>query len=531
MSKAGRPSFDPKKARGAAGAFLFDSIDNDDTKVASKQTVESESKKAEAKAAWGRDKADANHVLTVTEITDRISAVLVDHLPRKVRVVGEISNLSKRGHWYFSLKDEKAVIGCVAWASKAKSFRFEASNGMEVVATGTIQFYSPQGRCQLYVDRLEPVGAGALELQFKALCEELRKAGYFDAARKKVVPTFPRGVAVITSEKGAALQDVLDTLRRRCPAIDVYLVDVRVQGAEAAGEVAKVLRYVGRNHERYGIDAVIITRGGGSMEDLWAFNERVVADALLDFPIPTIAAIGHETDSTIAEFVADVRCATPTQAAMVVSPDRAELGVQLDSSMRRMSARLEHMFRLYEERLRGVQASLGQPDVWIRSARERLESRCAGLRFAMERTIQSKRRRLDSVSTALERNRPHRITSRRERALTLLRYRMNHAVGEVMAHDRSVVAQHWEAWQHRFSVYRSEKRNEASRLGDLLQSIDPKRVLKRGYSITRRGSDGQVVRSIEEIEAGALLQSVVADGMIESEVKSKEEGAEAEGEM
>lgn len=530
MSKAGRPSFDPKKARGAAGASLFDSVDNDDEKATSQSAVKSESERAVVKTPREGRETGTGRVLTVTEITDRISAVLVDHLPRKVRVVGEISNLSERGHCYFSLKDEKAVIGCVAWASKAKSFRFDLNNGMEVVATGSIQFYSPQGRCQLYVDRLEPVGAGALELQFRALCEALRRAGYFDAARKKVVPTFPRGVAVITSENGAALQDVLDTLRQRCPAIDVYLVDVRVQGAEAAGEVAEALRFVGREHERYGIDAVIITRGGGSLEDLWAFNERAVADALFEFPLPTIAAIGHETDSTIAEFVADVRCATPTQAAMVVSPDRAELGVQLDSSMRRMSARLEHLFRLYEERLKGARASLGQPEGWIRSAMEQLKNRCATLRFTMERVIQSQRRRLDWVSTALERNRPLRITARREQALTVRRYRMNHALDERMAQDRSVVAQRFEEWQHRFSVLRSDKRREVARLGDLLQSIDPKRVLKRGYSITRKGADGRVVRLIEEIEAGELLQSVVADGMIESEVKSKEKGEEAEGE-
>ncbi|MFW6061148.1 MAG: exodeoxyribonuclease VII large subunit, partial [Phycisphaeraceae bacterium] len=273
---------------------------------------------------------DQPRPLTVSQLADRIKTALADHFPQRVRVVGEVSNLRQGQHWFFSLKDEKqATIRCVCFASSARRIATPVEDGMEVVATGRLDYYPAQGQTQLYVDNLEPLGQGALELKLRQLIDQLRKEGYFDEAHKQPLPAMPTRVAVVTSRSAAALQDVINTTQRRWPGCRLMLYDVRVQGASAAPEVAAALRNLSKQGPRLGIDAIILTRGGGSIEDLWAFNEREVADALYECRLPVVAAIGHETDTTVAELVADLRCATPTQAAMKLIPERDALAQQL----------------------------------------------------------------------------------------------------------------------------------------------------------------------------------------------------------
>lgn len=433
--------------------------------------------------------------LTVSQVAELINQALVDALPRKVRVIGEVSNLSRRGHWYFSLKDEGAVLKCVAWASKAARFGFDARDGLSVVAAGSIQHYGPQGQTQLYVDSLSPVGAGALELRFRALCDELRALGYFDVERKKPVPHFPRRVAIITSGKGAALQDVLDTMARRCKAVEILIVDVRVQGAAAAGEIAAALRHLARHHARLRLDAVLLTRGGGSIEDLWAFNERVVADALFDFPIPTVAAIGHETDTTIAELVADLRCATPTQAAMRLAPDSRELLVQTDLTSRRLSTHLQHRLRFARQQCATLASRLPRPGEIIRQARRNLHAVRQSLDQAANAILLRRTSRVHRLALRLGPLRPDRVLLERVRWVSMAELRLH-----ASAHERltSVAAQ-------------------VDRAHATLRSLDPRRVLNRGYSITRL-ADGRVVRSIAQTRPGTRLLTSVADGSIASEV-------------
>jgi exodeoxyribonuclease VII large subunit len=272
---------------------------------------------------------DRSKPLTVSDVAALIKSTLEQHTPASLKVIGQVSNLSNRGHWYFSLKDETAVLGCVAWSSAARGFGFVPEDGTEVIATGHLSHYGPQGRTQLYVDHLEPVGAGALELQFRALCKELRGLGYFDEARKKPLPPLPRRIAVITSAAGAAVQDVIATAAGRLPAVGLVVIDVRVQGEGAAEQVAAAIRMADARRDDLGIDAILVTRGGGSIEDLWAFNERVVADAAFEGGLPMVAAIGHESDTTVIELVADVRAATPTQAAVRLVPARDQLEEQV----------------------------------------------------------------------------------------------------------------------------------------------------------------------------------------------------------
>ncbi len=273
-----------------------------------------------AKPPKAAEPAPAEGVLTVSRLAAMISTVVGDHLPARVRVVGEVSGARRSTHLYFGLKDAGALISAAVFASNLRKLGFEPRDGQQIVATGRVEFYEPQGRITLIVEAIEPVGQGAHELRFKQLCEELRRLGWFAAERKRPLPTFPRKVAVVTSRTGAALQDVLDTMARRCPAVGVVLVPVKVQGEGAAEQVVRALAHLAANHEKLGIDAVIVTRGGGSPEDLDAFNEREVARAIVQCPVPVVAAIGHETDTTIAELVADERCATPTQAAMRSPP-------------------------------------------------------------------------------------------------------------------------------------------------------------------------------------------------------------------
>lgn len=440
-------------------------------------------------------KAGREAPLTVSQVGEMINQALLDALPSKVRVVGEISNLSRRGHWYFSLKDEGAVLKCVAWASKAGKFGFDARDGLSVVASGSIQHYVPHGQTQLYVDSLAPVGAGALELRFRALCEELRALGYFDVDRKREVPHFPRRVAIITSAKGAALADVLDTMAQRCKAVEILIVDVRVQGAAAAGEIAAALRFLARHHARLRLDAVLLTRGGGSIEDLWAFNERVVADALFNFPIPTVAAIGHETDTTIAELVADLRCATPTQAAMRLAPDGRELLVQIDQSSRRLATHLRHRLRYARQQCATLAGQLPRPREILAAARRDLASLGQSLDQGAASRLRGHTGDLHRLALRLGLLRPDRVVLERGRRLGVAGFRLHAAAHEHLAASAA----------------------RLDRAHATLRSLDPRRVLQRGYSITRL-VDGRVVRRVAETPPGTRLLTSVSDGSIASEV-------------
>ena len=315
---------------------------------------------------------DRSKPLTVSDVAALIKSTLEQHTPSPLAVIGQVSNLSCRGHWYFSLKDESAVVSCVAWSSAARGFGFEPEDGTEVIATGHLSHYGPQGRTQLYVRHLEPVGAGALELRFRALCKELRGLGYFDQDRKKPLPALPRRIAVITSATGAALQDVIATASNRLRAVGFVLIDVRVQGEGAAGQVAAAIRMADARRSELGIDAILVTRGGGSVEDLWAFNERVVADAAFECELPLVAAIGHESDTTVIELVADVRAATPTQAVVRLVPARTQLQEQVGHLQDRLRFLLGRHLERQKQRLElaGRFPLFRDPGALVKQARE-----------------------------------------------------------------------------------------------------------------------------------------------------------------
>lgn len=341
--------------------------------------------------------------MTVAELAGRIKRALADGLPGKVRVVGEVSNLSDRTHWFFSLKDDAAAMRCVCFATNARRVGFTMRDGMQIVVTGRVDFYDAQGNVQLYVDTIEPVGQGALELRLKQMIEELRGLGYFDPGHKLPLPTMPTKIAVVTSRSAAALQDVINTASRRWAGCRLYLFDVRVQGEQAAGEIAGALDRLSKHGKKLGIDAVILTRGGGSIEDLWAFNERIVADAVYRCTLPIVAAIGHETDTTVAELVADARCATPTQAAMTLVPDRESLEHQIHQAGQRLSLMLRRRLELAQHRLASASRHtlFRNPQRLVDQALQKLDETGRRLHSAMPRRLNVESSRLEALARQL----------------------------------------------------------------------------------------------------------------------------------
>lgn len=434
---------------------------------------------------------------SVSRLAGEIDATLRRGVPAPVRVIGEVSGFRDRTHWYFDLKDEGAVVNCVLFANIARKINPPPRDGEQVVVKGRVEFYTKAGKVSFILESLERAGEGPLDRAFRELCATLKAEGYFAVERKKPLPRFPRRIAVITSRSAAALQDVIDTARRRCPAVGLVLVDVPVQGDAAAPEIARAIDRVSRHHQRLGVDAIIVTRGGGSKEDLWCFNERVVADAIHRCTVPLVAAIGHETDTTIAELVADERCATPTQAAMRLTPDTGELIRQLDSTQRRLITALA----------RG--ADIASRDI-DRSA-DRLES-------AAFDTVAALRTRAHQLELRLERVRPQAQHARMIGRLAAAEDRLRRAVQSRLDPSRLLAAQEGLAR----SVARRST-DAAARLAALdkhLAAVSPKRVLERGFSITA-AADGRLVRSVADVSAGDPLTTHVADGSIVSTVRDQ----------
>ncbi|MEO0474814.1 MAG: exodeoxyribonuclease VII large subunit [Planctomycetota bacterium] len=413
--------------------------------------------------------------VSVASLLTQIKSAVNTQLPGKVRVVGEISNLSDRNHWFFSLKDGEAVIRCVMFASAARAVGFKARDGVEVIATGRVDVYPAQGSVQLYVDRLEPVGQGALEQRLRELINELKAEGYFDPEHKLDLPAMPTRIAIVTSRSAAALQDVINTAVKRWPGCELVLVDVRVQGDAAAPQIAEAINRLSTHGCDLGVDAILLTRGGGSIEDLWAFNERVVADAIWDCNLPIVAAIGHETDVTVAELVADVRCATPTQAAMTLVPDKAMLQQQVDQSADRLRLALTRRAQHERQRLRAAERhpAMSRPERLVGQAKQSVDRLAHRLERALPAIVATHAPRLESLSKAIPQAMARRVARDRE-AL------------EALARE--------------------------------LDAVGPASVLSRGYTYTL-GPDGDLLRSAEAASAAGRLTTVFADGKVASQVE------------
>src|SRR3954471_23999239 len=316
-------------------------------------------------------RADGPRVYSVSELTREIKAVVEGRFP-SVLVKGEVSNLKSpsSGHLYFTLKDADACLDAVLFRTEARRLRFSVQNGLSLVARGRLALYEPQGRYQLVCDTLEPLGAGALQVAFEQLKERLQKEGLFETARKRKLPFLPRRIAVVTSPSGAVVHDFLRVLHRRFPNLPVLIVPARVQGEGAAQEIA---RGIVRAAKQPRVDVVVVARGGGSLEDLWAFNEEVVARALCGCPVPTVSAVGHEVDFTIADYCADIRAPTPTAAAELIARVKEELVADLAQRKGRLHRALRSQMERKRAHLDKLQSRVADPRRLLSDRRLRLD--------------------------------------------------------------------------------------------------------------------------------------------------------------
>lgn len=346
--------------------------------------------------------AELNNTFSVSQITGHIQHTLEKDFA-SVWVKGEISNLTRHssGHWYFSLKDSGAQLGAVMFRRQNESVRFEPTHGMEITAHGRISVYPPQGRYQLVVDQMLPAGQGDLHLAFENLKKKLHTEGLFEPSRKQKLPAYPTKIGIVTSSTGAAIRDMINILSRRFPLAELILLPVKVQGDGAAAEIAKAIESLNNMQE---CQVLLVGRGGGSLEDLWAFNEEVVARAIADSKIPVVSAVGHETDTTISDFVADYRAPTPSAAAELVVPDQIELirwFMQVEQSLHsNVRGRIER----YEQRLNAISRSyaLKRPALMIEQFIQKLDQfEDRSLRSTQEK-ISIVAARLDNLSVSVE---------------------------------------------------------------------------------------------------------------------------------
>jgi len=438
---------------------------------------------------------------TVWELTARIRDALETGFP-DVWVVGEVSNLKRHasGHVFFTLKDARASVRCVLWKSAAGRLPAEMADGLEVEVRGRVGVFEAAGQYQVYVTRLRPRGLGALEVAFRKLKERLEKEGLFDPARKRPLPRFPRRIGVVTSPTGAAVRDILHVLARRWPAAEVVLAPARVQGEGAAAEIAAAIRALNRLG---GVDVMIVGRGGGSLEDLWPFNEEVVARAIYASAVPVVSAVGHETDFSISDFVADARAATPSAAAAMVVPERREVEAALGNLQARLARGMKHVADLLRDELALVEANrffrYPQQVVLDRvQALEDLQRRLAG---AVRDGWSARRLRLERGAGALAKFAPHARWQKCAGALRMAAFRL-HAAGRALL-------------VHRYAA-------RLDGLGGRLEALSPDRVLARGYSRTVLERTGRTLVRAADAAAGDLLRTHLAQGTLRSRVTEGE---------
>ena len=356
----------------------------------------------------------AQQVLTITQLNEYIRGKLdADGLLNAVAVKGEISNykLYPSGHHYFTLKDENSALKCVMFKGNALRLRFRPENGMKIIAMGKISVFPRDGAYQLYCTAMAMDGIGDLYAAFEQLKKKLSAQGLFDPAHKKPIPQFPETIGIITSSAGAAVHDMLRILNKRYPLAKVRLLPVRVQGAEAPGEIAAAIRYA--NHHRLA-DLLIVGRGGGSIEDLWAFNEEIVAHAIYDSQIPVISAVGHEPDVTISDFVADLRAATPSNAAELAVPDREALAQVLDSMANAMSNALIRQIKAHRQHLDVLSRSpaLRSPTGYLEQKQRQLELLKNRLIAAENQNISRNTQRYVALTAKLDAMSPLKVLTR-----------------------------------------------------------------------------------------------------------------------
>ncbi|MBS3735339.1 MAG: exodeoxyribonuclease VII large subunit [Phycisphaerae bacterium] len=480
-------------------------------------------------AAPDADAGDPARAWTVSALLGRVKDALGRAFPRHVSVVGELSNVKRHtsGHLYFRLKDARTAVDAVMFRGRANKVKFTPADGLNVIAEGRVDVYEVRGQLQLYVERLTPKGTGALELAFRQLRDALQREGLFADEAKKPIPTCPRAIGVVTSASGAAIRDIRRTLRRRWRGATVYLVGVRVQGDRAPGEIAEAVRRLDAAAERLGVDTILVARGGGSLEDLWAFNEEVVARAIFAARTPIISGVGHESDVTICDLVADARAATPTAAAQRAVPDADELSRRVTALGDRLMRSLRQRVARGRTQLAGLERSAALRDpLWrVRSEAQHIDEVSRRLTAAARQHVSRQRQRLAPAEHALAALHPARLAeqarARLREALQRLRWALGGRTkrgGDRLAALAARLAEHHP--RHRLRLARQQLRAAERQL----EAISYRRVLERGFTVTRDG-EGRILRSAGASRDGQRIETQFHDGRVASRVERAAPGA------
>ena len=457
------------------------------------------------------------HTYTVTEM-NRLIKKLVEGSGQvaHVQVRGEISNFKRypSGHCYFSLKDAGSVLKCVMFQRQARQLLRYPDNGDTVVAIGSISVYEPNGVYQLYADMLIEEGIGSLMLAYEKLKKRLEEEGLFAEERKKPIPAHPKTVGIITSPAGAAVRDVIKVARRRDPGVKLLLYPVQVQGKPAAGDIAHAIRFMNKHRLA---DVLIVGRGGGSMEDLWAFNEEIVVRAVAASEIPVISAVGHETDVTLSDFVADKRAATPSQAAELAVEDTRQLRRQVLDRQARLETAINHMLQQRTETLRRLMKSrmLQDPLRITDRAAERLDMVLMRMQQTLPRRLENRELRLQQAMKTLQH--PERLLIKPEQRV---------AAALKALHKQKKL---WEPYENRYqnawnqftalakNLTVSQEQRLALATGHL-DAVSPLKILSRGYSVTTNGQ-GQIVKSVQDVHWGEEIRTRLCDGEVYSVIQ------------
>lgn len=476
--------------------------------------------------------------LSVTQLVrlvqDALEAALDEYW-----VVGEVSNarLAPSGHLYLTLKDARSALAVVMFRSASERLRFKVADGMQLIARGRVALYEPRGALQFYAEELEPRGLGALQIALEQLKERLAAEGLFDSARKRPLPFLPRTIAIVTALRGAAVRDMLTVIQARNPNVHLFIYPVRVQGAGAGAQVARALDDLNRDGRA---EVIIVGRGGGSLEDLWAFNEEIVARAIYRSAIPVISAVGHEIDYTIADFVADARAPTPTGAAQIVIPSRAELGERVAGTASTLYGAILAVATAYRREVSHLARGVRNPSPLLRQARQHMDETGIGLLAAARRRLGaatnsvarlSERLREPRHSLRESRIRVARLALHLARALDARAGQRRLAMANLAAHlEAARIGENSRRYRGEAAgVYRRlvdsgyrdlrTRRERLAQAAARLDSLSPLRVLERGYAVVSHG--GNVVNDAVAVQAGEELDIRLRRGRLRAVVRSR----------
>ena len=442
---------------------------------------------------------NTQEIISVSEINKRAKSILEENFPF-VWIQGEVSNFfsAASGHWYFSLKDETSEIRCAMFTNKNHHITFEPKDGDHLVLNGTLSIFEGRGQYQIIVEHIELAGEGALLKAFEELKKKLQLEGLFDDSIKRQLPAYPKNIAVVTSPDGAVIQDIINVLDRRSPFLDLTVVPTLVQGEKAAPLICDALNKVGKLKK---VDVVILARGGGSIEDLWAFNNEEVARAIVNCPTPIISAVGHETDFTISDFVSDLRAPTPSVAAEIISQPYSELIETLEGYQNYISRSVISQIDLQRTQITNLIKRIRHPGDKLREISQKLDYVETALIQNINQEISFKKNGLNLKDLSLQQNSPQNKIK-----------------------EAKVYLQN--ASKDLLKALKLEIERKSTVLAEIvatLQAVSPLSVLSRGYSIISTEPDGKILSSSNQVEIGQTISAILSKGSIKAEIKSKDE--------